>query len=130
MVTRLDPALAGVPALMQDAQQTLQALRQAGDGTAGAAEEVRQAMRTLNADGGAIADIAAGAKSLSAAADRFGRVTLPRLNEAADETARTARRLGRTAAGINDNPQALIYGPGRASAGPGEPGFAAPSVQP
>lgn len=130
VATRLDPALAGMPALMQNAQDTLQALRQAGDGTAGAAEEVRQAVRTLNADGGAIADIAAGAKSLSIAADRFGRITLPRLNEAADEAARTARRLGRTAAGLNDNPQAFIYGRGRAEAGPGEPGFAAPPAQP
>lgn len=130
VATRLDPALAGVPALTQEAQQTLQALRQAGSSAAGAADEVRQAVRTLNGEGGVIADIAAGAKSLSAAADRFGRVTLPSLNRAADETARTARRLGRTATGINDNPQALIYGPGRGAAGPGEPGFAAPAVQP
>ncbi|MGD9774612.1 MlaD family protein [Diaphorobacter sp.] len=130
VTTRLDPALTGVPALTQEAQQTLAALRQAGASAAGAADEVRQAMHTLNAEDGPIADIAAGAKSLAVVADRFGRVTLPRLNEAANETARTARRLGRTAAGINDNPQALIYGPGRAAAGPGEPGFAAPTASP
>ncbi|HRO82640.1 MlaD family protein [Alicycliphilus denitrificans] len=128
--TRLDPALAGVPALTQDAQQTLHALRQAGSSAAGAADEVRQAVRALGAEGGALAEITHGAKSLTTAADRFGRVTLPSLNRAADETARAARRLGRTATGINDNPQSLIYGPGRAAAAPGEPGFVAPPNQP
>jgi len=128
--TRLDPALAGVPALTQDAQQTLQALRQAGASAAGAADEVRQGMRLLNAEGGPLAEISSGARSLAVAVDRFGRVTLPRVNSAADETARAARRLGNTASGISDNPQSLIYGPGRAAAGPGEPGFVAPAVQP
>lgn len=130
VTTRLDPALAGVPPLVQDTQQTLQALRQAGSSAATAANDVSQAIRTLQAEGGALDEIAAGAKSLAGAADRFGRVTLPRINHAADETARAARRVGRTASGINDNPQSLIYGPGRSAAGPGEPGFTAPAAQP
>ncbi|WP_367067231.1 MlaD family protein [Oryzisolibacter sp. LB2S] len=129
VATRLDPALAGVPALTRDAQQTLQALRQAGASAAGAADEVRQSMRVLNAEGGPLAEVVSSAQSLAVAVDRFGRVTLPRLNVAADETARAARRLGNTASDISDNPQSLIYGPGRAAAGPGEPGFVAPTVQ-
>lgn len=129
VATRLDPALAGVPALTQDAQQTLQALRQAGSSAAGAADEVRQGMRALQADGGLLTELGASARSLAVAVDRFGRGTLPRVNNAADETARAARRLGRTASGIGDNPQSLIYGPGRAAAGPGEPGFVAPSPE-
>jgi phospholipid/cholesterol/gamma-HCH transport system substrate-binding protein len=130
ITTRLDPALATVPAVAQDARETLQALRQAGGSAANAADEVSQAVRKLSAEGGPIDKIADSSQSLSAAADRFGRVTLPRLNHAADETARAARRLGRTASGISDNPQSLIYGSGRAAAGPGEPGFVAPAVQP
>ena len=128
--TRLDPALAAVPQVAQDARQTLAALRQAGDAARGTADEISATVRALSAEGGPVEDIAASSKSLAAAADRFGRVTLPRLNHAADETARAARRLGRTAAGISDNPQALIYGPGQASAGPGEPGFVPPPAQP
>ena len=127
---RLDPALAGVPALTQDAQQTLQALRQAGASAAGAADEIRQGVRALQADGGPLAEITNSARSLTVAVDRFGRMTLPRLNNAADETALAARRLGRAASGIGDNPQSLIYGPGRSAAGPGEPGFVAPEAQP
>ena len=130
VTTRLDPALAGVPALTQDARQTLQALRQAGASAAGAADEIRQGVRALQADGGPLAEITNSARSLTVAVDRFGRMTLPRLNNAADETALAARRLGRAASGIGDNPQSLIYGPGRSAAGPGEPGFVAPEAQP
>lgn len=130
VTTRLNPALASVPALAQDAQQTLQALRQAGASTAGAADQVNQAVRALQADGGPLTEITHSARSLTMALDRFGRVTLPRVNNAADETAVAARRLGRTASGIGDNPQSLIYGPGRGAAGPGEPGFVAPAARP
>ena len=130
VATRLDPALAGLPALTQDAQQTLQALRQAGTSAAGAADQVSQTVRALQADGGPLAEIGSSARSLAMAVDRFGRVTLPGVNNAADETAQAARRLGRTVSGIGDNPQSLIYGPGRGAAGPGEPGFVAPAAQP
>ena len=130
VATRLDPALASVPGVAQDARQTLQALRQAGASASAAADQVSAAVNKLSAQGGALDEIAAGAQSLSSAADRFGRVTLPSVNHAAGEAARAARRLGRTASGITDNPQSLIYGHGRAAAGPGEPGFTAPVVVP
>lgn len=130
VATRLDPALAGLPALTQDAQQTLQALRQAGTSAAGAADQVSQTVRALQADGGPLAEIGSSARSLAMAVDRFGRVTLPGVNNAADEAALAARRLGRTVGSIGDNPQSLIYGPGRSAAGPGEPGFVAPAAQP
>ncbi len=127
VVTKLDPALATVPGVAQDARATLQSLRVAGDNAAAAASEVRGAVAKLSATGGPLDQIADGAQSLSAAADRFGRVSLPRLNNAADEAARAARRLGRTASGISDNPQSLIYGNGSARPGPGEAGFVAPT---
>ncbi|HCL85223.1 MAG TPA: MCE family protein [Comamonadaceae bacterium] len=128
--TRLDPALASVPQVTADARQTLAALRQAGDSAGRAADEVAGTVRRLGAPGGPLDDIATGSRSLADAADRFGRITLPRLNNAADETARAARRLGRTASGISDNPQSLIYGSGTAAAGPGEPGFTPPEPGP
>ena len=56
--------------------------------------------------------------------------TLPRLNRVADETSRAARALGRTATGVNDNPQSLLYGGGAVAPGPGEAGFAAPQAKP
>ena len=127
VATKLDPALATMPALAKDAQQTLASLRSAGDSAARAANDIGKTVQGLNQEGGPLKEIASSAKSLSGAADRFGRVTLPRLNRAADDTGSAARRLGRTAGDISDNPQSLIYGTGNLSAGPGEPGFVAPA---
>ncbi|QNP47121.1 MlaD family protein [Diaphorobacter aerolatus] len=127
VATKLDPALATMPVLAKDAQQTLASLRAAGNSAASAASDIGKTVRGLSEEGGPVREIANSAQSLSAAADRFGRVTLPRLNRAADETGRAAHRLGRTADNISDNPQSLIYGNGAGSAGPGEPGFVAPA---
>lgn len=128
VATRLDPALATMPTLAKDAQQTLASLRAAGNSAAAAANDIGKTVQGLSQDGGPVKEIANSAQSLAAAADRFGRVTLPRLNRAADETGRAANRLGRTADSISDNPQSLIYGNGTGSAGPGEPGFVAPAA--
>lgn len=121
MALRIDPALAALPT-------TLQALQQAGTSVSALAQDVGQTTQRLNAAGGAIDQITQGTQSLARAADQLGSTTLPRVNRAVDETTRMARQLGRTAGSITDNPQSLIYGPGRASPGPGEPGFAAPAV--
>ena len=126
----LDPALAALPPLAVEARQTLGVLRQAGSSTADAAEAIGSSVRRLGAEGGPVDDIASSSQTLGLAAERFTRITLPRLDDAADATKLAARRLGRTAAQIGDNPQALLYGPGRAAPGPGEPGFAAPASLP
>ncbi|ART56364.1 mammalian cell entry protein [Acidovorax carolinensis] len=127
---RLDPALAALPPLAGDARQTLQALQQAGVQVSTLASDIGQATRRLSAEGGALDQITQGTQALARAADQFGSSTLPRVNRAADDASRAARQFGRTAGGINENPQLFIYGTGRASAGPGEPGFEAPKVQP
>ncbi|MBF5005511.1 MlaD family protein [Diaphorobacter caeni] len=127
VATKLDPALATMPVLAKDAQQTLASLRAAGNSAAAAANDIGKTVQGLSQEGGPVKEIASSAQSLAAAADRFGRVTLPRLNRAAEETGRAAHRLGRTADNISDNPQSLIYGNGKGSAGPGEVGFVAPA---
>ncbi len=127
---RLDPALAALPPLAGDARQTLQALQQAGAQVSTLAADIGQTTRRLSAEGGALDQITQGTQALARAADQFGNSTLPRVNRAADDASRAARQLGRTAGGINENPQLFIYGTGRAGAGPGEPGFEAPTVQP
>lgn len=130
VATKLDPALASMPTLAKDAEKTLASLRAAGTSAANAANDIGKTVKGLSEEGGPVKEIASSAQSLAAAADRFGRVTLPRLNRAADDTGGAARRLGRTADNINDNPQSLIYGNGAGSAGPGEPGFVAPAPGP
>ncbi|MDH4427621.1 MAG: MlaD family protein [Acidovorax sp.] len=126
LTQRLDPALAALPPLAVDARQTLQSLRQAGDSVTTLATDFSETTRRLTADGGAIDQISVGTQALARAADQFSTATLPRLNRAADDTGRAARQIGRTATGVQDNPQLFIYGSGRIPPGPGEPGFAAP----
>ena len=127
---RLDPALAALPPLAGDARQTLQALQQAGTQVSTLAADIGQTTRRLSAEGGALDQITQSTQALARAADQLGNSTLPRVNRAADDTSRAVRQLGRTAGGISENPQLFIYGAGRAGAGPGEPGFEAPQLQP
>ena len=119
LMQRIDPALAGLPA-------TLSAVQQAGNGVAALAQQARQTTERLNAAGGAIDQITQGTQAFAHAAEQFASSTLPRINRATEESARTARQLGRVAGNISDNPQVLLFGPGRAPPGPGEPGFTIP----
>jgi phospholipid/cholesterol/gamma-HCH transport system substrate-binding protein len=116
---RLDPALAEATTTMRGVQK---AATQIGD----TAAQFGQTAQRLNAKGGPFDRISEGTDALAGAAENFTASTLPRVNRAADDTGRAARTLGRTLNGFSDNPQALLYGEGKARPGPGEPGFQAP----
>ena len=128
--SRLDPALADIPALTADARKALQSLDQAGKSTAAVANDLGQTVQRINAPEGPLEQIAAGTQALVRAADGLGRTTLPHVSRAADDVSRAARQLGAAAGGFSDNPQSVIYGSGNAVPGPGEPGFAAPTPTP
>jgi phospholipid/cholesterol/gamma-HCH transport system substrate-binding protein len=127
---QIAPALAQVPALAADSRKAMNAL----EGAAGEAQktlaDVDEIIRRLSVKGGAIDRLNDGAAQFGRAAGNFNTITLPRVNNAADQTAATARRLGRTATQINDNPQSLLFGDGALLPGPGESGFVAPEVKP
>ena len=130
---RLDPALAALPPLAREATGALQSMRQAGEQVSGMAAEIGQTAKRINAPGGTLEQTERGAQALAQAVERFGTTTLPRMERAADETARAARLTGRAASSLGENPQGILYGPGRGQPGPGEPGFTAPprtGVQP
>ena len=130
---RLDPALAALPPLAREATGALQSMRQAGEQVSGMAAEIGQTAKRINAPGGTLEQTERGAQALAQAVERFGTTTLPRMERAANETARAARLTGRAASSLGENPQGILYGPGRGQPGPGEPGFTAPQrtgVQP
>ena len=104
----------------------LQSLQKAGNQVAAMATEIDRTAQRLNAPEGAIDQASRSAQSLAQAVDRFGATTLPRMERAADETSRAARMVKRAAAGVSDNPQGFLYGPGREQPGPGETGFTPP----
>jgi phospholipid/cholesterol/gamma-HCH transport system substrate-binding protein len=52
---------------------------------------------------------------------------VPRLNELSSELSASSHQLNRVLQMLEESPQSLIFGPRRATPGPGEPGFSAPS---
>lgn len=125
---RVDPALAGLPQLTQEATRSLQAMRQAAEEVAKLSGHVDTMALRLNERDGPLDRLAEGTAALSRVAETFGAATLPRVNRASDDAARAVRQLGRTVNNINDNPQSLIFGSGSVPPGPGEPGFVAPGA--
>jgi phospholipid/cholesterol/gamma-HCH transport system substrate-binding protein len=121
VATRIDPALSEATVALKGVQQT------ASDVSRTVNEFGRTAQR-LNAADGPVDRLSEGVDSLSAAADQFGRATLPRINRVADEATRTVKSLSRAINELTENPQALVYGEGKPRPGPGEPGFQAPGA--
>jgi phospholipid/cholesterol/gamma-HCH transport system substrate-binding protein len=113
---QLDPKKLNVPGLVQDARSTLKSVQ-------ATSEQARGALARLGEKDGTLERVNESAATLSAS-------TLPRVNRLADDATRTARQLNRTVTNLNENPQSLLYGGGAVPPGPGEPGFAAPAVQP
>ena len=118
----LQPTVAGLPALSRDTTATMKALNAAADDVSGTA-------RRLNEKGGPLDKLSQGGTALTAGIETFSAATLPKLGEVADEAARTMRQLRRTVNGVDDNPQALIFGNGPLVPGPGEDGFSATGVK-
>jgi len=117
--TGLNPALKAMP-------ETLLRVKTAAGDVSRVASNLNTTVGKLNAPDGALERIGDGTQALSQALASFNSATLPRVNRVADDTSRAVRRLGRTAEGINDNPQSLLFGSGGVAPGPGEPGFSEP----
>jgi phospholipid/cholesterol/gamma-HCH transport system substrate-binding protein len=116
---RVDPALVRATETLQGVQQTMADVGKTFN-------EFGRTAQRLNAQDGPMDRLGEGVDSLSAAADQFGRATLPRINRVADEATRTVKSLNRAINELTENPQALVYGEGKPRPGPGEPGFQVP----
>jgi len=129
----LNQAAAAVPPTLRQASESFQSMREAAGDVSASAAQVRKAaddyarlaLRLQQPDG-TLDQLQQGVGILAGAGQTMQQTSLPRLNRALDETGRTARQLGRAAAKLDENPQALIYGPPLALPGPGEPGFVVP----
>jgi len=130
VVLKLDPVVASLPKLSQEASVTMKSLKTAADDVSKTAGEVGTTAERLNAKGGPLDKLAEGGAALSATVETFSAATLPRLGDVAEETARAMRQLRRTVNAVDDNPQSLIFGNGPPTPGPGETGFTAPGGQP
>lgn len=130
VVLKMDPVVANLPKLSQEASATMKSLKTAADDVSKTANSVTATSERLNAKGGPIDKVAEGGAALAATVETFSAATLPRLGEVAEETARAMRQLRRTVNAVDDNPQSLIFGNGPPTPGPGEKGFTAPGGKP
>jgi phospholipid/cholesterol/gamma-HCH transport system substrate-binding protein len=116
--------------LVQEISTTLQTMRETSERVGDSADEARasaKAFRTvterMSAPGGTLDQLTQGTDTLAATGQSLNAATLPLLNKALDDTARTVRRVGEATDLLRDNPQSLIFGSGTQPPGPGEPGF-------
>ncbi len=136
-IDSLGQAAAAVPPALRQAGESFQSMREAAATVSASAAQVRKAAddyarlaQRLQQPGGALEQLQQGAGSLAGTGQAVQQGSLPRLNRALDDTGRTARQLGRAAATLDENPQALLYGAPPALPGPGEPGFVVPRTAP
>ena len=126
-----------LPPLAQDASATLKTLQASTVQIGDSAEEARLSARAfravterMSAPGGTLDQLSQSAAMLTTTGQTLNAATLPRLNRAVDEAARSARAVSRVADTVADNPQALIFGNAPAAPGPGEAGFTTAQGQP
>lgn len=89
-------------------------------------QNVDKMVTGLSAAGGALTSMTEGAKSLGAAVEHLGRVTLPYVDKAARGAEQTLRAGRDALQDLQAQPQSLIFGRGAGRAGPGEPGYESP----
>lgn len=129
----LGQAAAAVPPALREAQQSFVGMRESAATVSASAERVRLAAddyaalaRRLQQPGGTLDQLQQGVAALAGTGQAVRQGSLPRLHRTLDEASRAAQGLGRVAGRLDEDPQALIYGPPLELPGPGEPGFALP----
>lgn len=132
-IDALGEAAAAVPPALRQAGESFQSMREAAGSVSASAAQVRKAADDyarlalrLQQPGGTLDQLQQGVGALASTGQAVQQTSLVRLNRTIEEAGRTARQVGRAAATLDQNPQALIYGPPRATPGPGEPGFVVP----
>lgn len=127
---QFDPSRMDLPALVQQATQTMDKLGEAtNDVRTTVAEinqvvsEARSGLQQVTGDGGLIERLDEGSSTVL-------QTTLPRIQGLTRDASRTIRRLDRLTNTLSENPQVLLFGQGEIPPGPGEDGFTAPVPQP
>ncbi|MEO7496493.1 MAG: MlaD family protein [Massilia sp.] len=128
---KLGPTLDRLPQLTAKAEQSMASFNELSASATKMTNNIDRLATGLQAPDGPIA-------RLNTTVDRVGSSlegvtsdlelqTLPHLVAMTDEARTSLRAVRRTVTTINDRPQSLLFGGARATPGPGEPGFVAPT---
>jgi phospholipid/cholesterol/gamma-HCH transport system substrate-binding protein len=116
----MEPAAKGSESMVADARKTFQ---HADKLLAEIAATNRDLAKRLDAIERVATSAEKAGGSVASLADTVTAETLPRINNLADELARTSRSLDRLASELKEQPQSLVFGRKPGPPGPGEKGF-------
>lgn len=121
------------PEFVKSGNETLSIIKATSLRVGDSADEARASARAfrkvterMSAVDGTLDQLDRGADMLVATGQTLRISTLPRVNQAVFEAARTTRQLGDLTQTLSDHPQSILFGKPTTPPGPGEPGFAAP----
>ena len=126
----LPPFIKNADATLQIMQTTSKRVGDSADEARASARAFRTVTERMNAPGGTLDQLTQSTAILASTGQVLNAATLPRLNRTVTEAGVSARRLGRAADKLSDNPQSLLFGNALPAPGPGEPGFSTPSGTP
>jgi phospholipid/cholesterol/gamma-HCH transport system substrate-binding protein len=122
-----------LPEMAKGARDSLATLKvtslqvgESADAARTSAQAFQRVTERMDAPGGTLDQFGQAAEVWVATNQTLQGVTLPRLNSAAQDLARSTRQIGELAQTLHDTPQAVLLGAPAPAPGPGEPGFSAP----
>jgi phospholipid/cholesterol/gamma-HCH transport system substrate-binding protein len=120
---QLEPTLAKLPTMANQAQQALSALTTLSKDASVLTGNLNGVAVTLRSPEGPLAKLAGSADQIGAVANKLEHETLPLAGDARS----SIRALNRTLNTVNEHPQSVLFGSPATAPGPGEPGFSAPT---
>lgn len=120
---RLEPTLAKLPALADDAQQALASISALSKDASALTADLARTSRQLQAPDGPLAKITDTAERYGAIAADIERDALPKINALTREARTSMQTLNRSIERLGTSPQSILLGAPAAAPGPGEPGF-------
>ena len=137
---QLGPKQTDIPGFVADTRAAMRTLQTTATdisttalATTEAARSFSNVAQEITAPDGVLDQLSTASRELAQSAQGINNSVVPNAARAADSAARTAEAATRAAQGVdrafetlNDNPQSLLFGAGRQTPGPGEPGFVPP----
>ncbi|MCU6435663.1 MlaD family protein [Undibacterium sp. Jales W-56] len=118
---RLSPTLDKLPALAEQTQSTLAAVKALSGDASKLSNNLNQFATSMQAADGPLAKLNNSVEQISTSVSQD---TLPKINAVTSDARSSLRAINRTTDALNERPQSLLFGNPAIPPGPGESGFA------